>query len=141
MTLDEFKMLAEAWGSDVERWPEHLRTPALTIARTPEAATILAEAEQIDRLIVAGRPQISADRIGRAAKAVVTSIARSGRPTGVYGLFAVPRWWLPAASLACAAILGISLGVLKPLNPSRDSIRSSVLTMILGEGSFDWVLR
>jgi hypothetical protein len=141
MTLDEFKVLAEAWGSDIERWPEHLRASALTVARSPEATTILAEAEQLDRLIIAARPQISADRIGRATMTVATKIGSGGRPPQPFRRFAVPRWWLPAASLACAAVLGISLGVVTPLHGFRGSIRSPVLTMILDEASVDWVLR
>jgi hypothetical protein len=141
MTLDEFKVLAEAWGSDIERWPEHPRASALTVARSPEATTILAEAEQVDRLIIAARPQISADRISRAAMTVITKIGAGAHRTQLHRSFALPRWWLPAASFACAALLGISLGVVKPLNGLRDPMRSPVLTMILDEGSFDWVLR
>jgi hypothetical protein len=141
MTLDEFKVLAEAWGSDIERWPEHLRASALTVARSPEAMTILAQAEQLDRLIIAARPEISADRISKAAMTVVTKVGAGGYQAQLHRIFALPRWWLPAASFACAALLGISLGVVTPLHGFRDPMRSPVLTMILDEGSFDWVLR
>ena len=63
MTLEEFKALAAAWGSDMERWPEHLRAYAAITVRTHDAVAVLAEAEQIDQLIITARPEIADDRI------------------------------------------------------------------------------
>lgn len=140
MTLDEFKALAEMWGAETGRWPEHVRAAAATLAGTPEAAAILADAGELDQLIVAAKPRVSVDRVDRAMFNVITMIADSGHRKAPGGIL-LPRWWLiPAASIACAAILGTSLGILKPLETSR---HRTVLTMVLDAGSFDpdWLLR
>jgi hypothetical protein len=141
MTLDEFRLLAQAWGSDIERWPEHLRAAAVALARMPEAAAILADEQQIDRLIASSRPEVSDDRSGRVMFNVVTAIAAAGRPTELPKISRSPRWLRPAASLICAALLGASLGVLTPLHGLFGSPPTPALTMILDPWSFDWVLR
>ena len=140
MTLDEFKALADIWGADIGRWPEHLQPAATTLAGTSEAAAILGDAATLDQLIIAARPQVSADRVDRATFNVITMIADSGQRKPL-GTILFSRWWLvPAASIACAAILGTWLGIVKPLETSR---HRTVLTMVLDAGSFDpdWLLR
>lgn len=136
MTLDEFRALAETWGADTSRWPE----PAdATLGETSEAVAILADAGKLDRLIIAAKPQVSANRIDRATFNVAMMIG-SGHRSTVSRLLS-PRWWLvPAASIACAAILGTWLGIVKPLETSR---HRTVLSMVLDAGSFDpyWLLR
>jgi hypothetical protein len=143
MTLDEFRGLAEAWGADVGRWPEHLRTAAAGLAGGPEAAAILAEANRIDRLIIGGKPEVSRDRIDRAIFAVVAAIAAEPQRTASRSIRSLRRWLIPAASFASAAILGVSLGLVRPLNIPHSSSEAAALTMILDTGSFgsDWVLR
>jgi hypothetical protein len=140
MTLDEFNALAAIWGADIGRWPEHLRSAAETLAGTSEAAAILADAGQLDQLIVAAKPQVSTDRVDRAMFNVVTTIADRGHRKALSGISLPRRWLIPAASIVCAAILGTSLGIVKPL---KTSTHRTVLTMVLDAGSFDpdWMLR
>jgi hypothetical protein len=143
MTLDEFTMLAEAWGADIGRWPEHLRAAAADLAGRPEAAAVLAEADRVDRLIIAGKPDVSSDRIDRAIFGVVGTIAGKPHRTGSQAMRSLRRWLIPAASFATAAVLGVSLGLVRPLNMPRSAGEAPALTMILDTGSFgpDWVLR
>jgi hypothetical protein len=140
MTLDEFKALAEIWGADIARWPDHLRSAAGMIAGTSEAVAILAEAGELDQLIVSSKPQVSADRVDRAMFNVVTMIADRSHRRALGGILSPRRWLIPAASIVCAAILGMSLGIIKPL---KTSTQRTALTMVLDAGSFDpdWFLR
>jgi hypothetical protein len=140
MTLDEFKALAEIWGADIARWPDHLRCAAEMVAGTSEAAAILADAGELDQLIVASKPQVSADRVDRAMFNVVTMIADRSHRTVLGGILSPRRWIIPAASIVGAAILGISLGIVEPL---KTSTHHTVLAMVLDAGSFDpdWLLR
>jgi hypothetical protein len=143
MTLDEFRELAEAWGADIARWPEHLRASAGELGRQPEAMAVLAEAERFDCLISAAKPKVSADRVNQAVVSVAALVAADGRPRGFHAVFLRPWWLVPAASFSTAAVLGLSLGLMKPLNTLRGSSDAPVLTMILDAGSFgpDWLLR
>ncbi len=140
MTLGEFKALAETWGGDIGRWPEHLRSAAKTLAGTSDAAAILADADEFDRLIFAAKPQASPDRVNQAMFNVVTTIADRSHRRALNGTLSWRRWFVPAASIVCAAILGISLGIIKPL---KTSTQPTILTMVLDAGSFDpdWILR
>lgn len=147
MTLDEFQLLADAWGADVSRWPEHLRAAAATLAQTSEAEAILAEAQHIDQLIVGARPEVSEERVGPAMLKVTSivdaTISAASRRTGFDKMFGLPWWSISAASVVCAAILGMWLGVVKPLNAFRGSAHPPLLTTMLDDGLIDpsWVLQ
>jgi hypothetical protein len=144
MTLEEFKALTQAWGADIGRWPEDARAAGACFACKPEAAAILAEAEHIDKLIGKTRPKISATRVYQAISGVLKVIAAAASRTTTRSLVLPYRWWLiPAASFACAAILGVSIGLVLPLNMSRNASHTPALTMILDNGSFgaDWMFR
>jgi hypothetical protein len=127
MTIDEFQQLAQTWGGDIARWPPHRRTEAEAIARMPAEAVILEEARRLDRLIAASAPAIATNRIDRAtlgvAMAVAADGARPAAPRLARPRLARPRlarrWLVPAASIACAAVVGVSLGVTYPLSSLR----------------------
>ncbi len=143
MTLDEFKVLAQARGADIGRWPEHLRAAAAGLAGGPEAAAILAEAGEIDRAVIAGKPEVSADRVDQAIFGVVSAIASEPHRAPSRRLRALRRWLIPVASFASAAIVGVSLGLVRPLHMPQRSSEVAALAMILDAGSLgpDWVLR
>jgi hypothetical protein len=86
---------------------------------------------------------VSADRVNQAVVSVAALVAADGRPRGFHAVFLRPWWLVPATSFATAAVLGVSLGLMKPLNTLRGSSDAPVLTMILDAGSFgpDWLLR
>jgi hypothetical protein len=142
MTLDEFRELAESWGADIARWPEHVRVSAAELGRQPEAMAILADADRFDRLISVAKPNVLADRVDAAIFNVVTRVAADSRPVGSHRVSLRPRWLIPAASFATAAVLGVSLGLMKPLNTLRSLNDTATLTIILDTGSFgpDWML-
>ena len=147
MTLDEFRALADAWGGDVGRWPDHLRAAAATLAETSEAQKILAEAQRIDALIMAARPEPSAQRAAAAMLTVAVKIdaersdASRAADRGIAS--GLPWWAAAAASIAVAAVVGGWLGFEKPPHTWRGLDQQTVLTMILNEEPVDpgWVLQ
>jgi hypothetical protein len=106
MTLDQFRQLAETWGGNIDRWPSSTRDAALALAAGDEGKRILADQVQLDRLLAIA-PDVSDERVGRAGFAVLHKVAHSN--------LQVPRLrWslrrlLPAASLACSALVGLWL--------------------------------
>jgi hypothetical protein len=140
MTLDEFKALAETWGADIGRWPEHLQPAAAMLVGTSEGAAILADTSKLDRLIIAAKPHVSAGRVDQAMFNVLAIVADSGHRKALSGIMSPRCWLVPAASIACAAILGTWVGIIKPLETSR---HRTILTMVLDAGTFDpdWLLR
>jgi hypothetical protein len=147
MTIDEFRQLAQTWGGDIARWPSHRRTEAEAIARMPAEAAILEEERRLDRLIAASAPEIATDRIDRAVFGVALAIAADGArpPAPRLARPRLARWWLvPAAGMACAAIVGVSLGVTYPLSSLRPAAEATnVLSVILDGDSLEpnWVAR
>jgi hypothetical protein len=152
MTIDEFRQLAQTWGGDIARWPPPRRTEAEAIARMPAEAAILEEARRLDRLIAASAPEIATDRIDRAVFGVALAIAADGaRPPAPrlarsrLARSRLARWWLaPAAGMACAAVVGVSLGVTYPLSSLRPAAEATnVLSVILDGDSLEpnWVAR
>jgi hypothetical protein len=134
MTLDEFRALADTWGSDVERWPAASIEAARMIAATPQGAEILEDAQTLDSLF-GTRPNVSRERAERAAHAVIVKIAaQSQREQRTGWLWGIDpgNWFLPAASLACSALMGISLAMLLPTSGDQEAI---VLSMIIDSGS------
>lgn len=143
MTLDEFRSLAECWGGDIRRWPQLQRDEAETLAQTPEGEAILAEARQLDAILAASAPLISERRTADAIHAVVTRLAaETARPRPAAAFFRLPRWLVPSAGFACAAMLGIGIGFAYPLL-SPDTDAQIALAAILEGGSLgpEWVLQ
>lgn len=138
MTLEEFRRLADAWGADIERWPEAARESARRLASTQPGADVLAAADEFDA-VLARRPVVSRERASRAAHAVTMRIAEENdrRHKGE------ARWWsswlVPAGSLACSALVGLSLAMLIP----SDSPEIMALSAILDTGSMasGWTLQ
>jgi hypothetical protein len=139
MTLEDFRRLAETWGADIGRWPPESRAPARRLAGTPAAAHVLAEAARLDALMAA-RPPVSRARAERAAHAVALRLAADGggRAVGLWRRLS-SGWLVPAASIACSALIGISLAMALP-SPDDGQI---VLGMIFDSGSMaaGWALQ
>src|SRR5262249_16074451 len=134
MTLEEFRALAETWGGDVARWPAASLDSARHIALTPQGAEILAETGTLDALFGV-RPDVSGERAQRAAGAVSVAIAAqsgSGRQGGWLSGLDPGSWFVPVASLACSALVGVSLAMLLPAAPDQEPV---VLSMIIDSGS------
>jgi hypothetical protein len=145
MTLEEFHRLADTWGGDIERWPAQRRVEARQCAATEEGASILADAQRLDALL-AEAPDVTSDRAARAAFAVVQRIAAEGEGGSRQGAWWLPNWrfpnWLmPAASVACSALIGISLATMVPYRQSDEP--TLLLSAILDSGSMatTWMVR
>jgi hypothetical protein len=103
--------LLDAYGAAPHRWPEDRRAWAeALIARSAEARALAGEAARLDALIAAAMPEPApAHLVGRVIAAAPAARARRG--------------WLaemmkPALGLACAAVLGVALGlVVSPFAP------------------------
>jgi hypothetical protein len=145
MTLEEFRRLADTWGGDIGRWPVPRQVEARGLAGTEEGASILAAARRLDTLL-ARAPDVTPERAGRAALAVIQRIAAEGEGGSRQGAWAAPSWrppnWLmPAAGAACSALLGLSLATMLPYRQSDEP--TTVLSAILDTGSMaaSWVTR
>jgi hypothetical protein len=137
MTLEEFTRCAQTWGGDIARWPEKLRVEAMHIARSPQAAAILAREQEVDAILRDGVQDVAPARIDRAIQRVVTTLAAERPRRGLSGMFS--RWLIPAAGLACAVGIGALAASVGPLADSGPEDAPSVLTMIfdmtsLGQG-------
>lgn len=131
MTLDEFKRLAETWGGDIARWPADRRAAAAALAERPAAAALLAEATHMDGLLSRTAPQVADDRAGRASYAVIARLAAQTAPRPAWTW---PRWLMPVA-LACAALIGLYLGLAYPIaDPNAPQDGRALLTMIFDSG-------
>ncbi len=109
MTPEQFRQLAETWGGDVERWPAPTREAARRIAATAEGTTVLHEQSRFDRLLAVA-PEIETARADRSSFLVLQRLAavpQQHRPSWHRLL----RWptLVPAASLACSALVGVWL--------------------------------
>jgi hypothetical protein len=139
MTLDDFTRLAEIWGGDIDRWPASEQDAARLIAATAEGAAILRDERQFDRLL-SQKPQVGDDRTGRAAFAVMQRLARERQRQPWYRALGQMDRLVPAASLACSAMLGLWLASVFPAHPPETA---SVLTMVFDSGSLaaTWVVQ
>jgi hypothetical protein len=145
MTLEEFRRLADTWGGDIGRWPVPRQVEARGHAGTEEGASILEAAQRLDTLL-ARAPDVTPERAGRAALAVIQRIAAEGEGGSRQGAWGTPSWrppnWLmPAAGVACSALLGLSLATTLPYRQSDEP--TTVLSAILDTGSMaaSWVTR
>lgn len=140
MTVEDFRRLAETWGGDLERWPHETQAAARNLASTSEGMAILGRARQLDALMAAP-PEVSPERARRAVHAVVRQVAADAERASRTGWnWDLSGWFVPAMSVACAALIGISLAMALP---SGDAQEPMVLGMILDSGSIaaDWSLQ
>jgi hypothetical protein len=136
MTLEEFRRLADTWGANIERWPASCRAQTKQCTATEEGEAILRDAQRLDALL-ATTPAVTSERISRAVFAVVQQIAaenaRDSGPSSWWG----PAWLMPATSIVCSALIGVSLAMMVPYRLSdRPTL---VLGAILDTGSMGWV--
>ena len=148
LDLTEFRRLAEAWGGDIERWPEARRAPARRLAATAEGAAILRAAERLDALL-AEPLAIAPDRAAQAAARVMQRLAASPPPRRarlswwqwLAALVAVrprlrlrPQLGLAAASLALSVAVGASLATAFPWRQPAPADQT-LLALILDSAS------
>jgi hypothetical protein len=115
MTPEQFRQLAETWGGDVERWPEATREAARRLAASAEGAAVLDEQGRLDRLLAVA-PEIETARADRSSLLVLQRLAAMPQQNHRPSWYRLLRWpaLVPAASLACSALVGVWLAGAMP---------------------------
>jgi hypothetical protein len=140
MTLEQFRKLAGTWGGDLGRWPPAEQDAARALAATQQGMAILKDARRLDTLMSAP-PDVSLERARRAVHAVALQVAAEAERTSrARWRWDFPGWFVPAMSVACSALIGISLAMALPFGEAQEPM---VLGMILDSGSMaaDWSLQ
>lgn len=127
MTLDQFRKLAEIWGGDIDRWPAAMQAAARDMAAGGEAGRILAEQLRLDRLFSVA-PDVSDDRAGRIGFAVLQRLAKADRNPPWFRRLLRPASFVPAAGLACSAMVGLWLAGELPYLQQQEAL--SVVSMV-----------
>jgi hypothetical protein len=137
MNLERFKILAEAYGGDIGRWPEAERAAAEGFATAnAEAAAWLAEAGSLDDLLDMAPAAPPSDLLRHK---VMAAAPRLSRPVWQKG-----GVWASLAGLAAACVLGLFVGANMPSSliddPALESTASTAfdgttyLDALEGEG-------
>jgi hypothetical protein len=127
MTLDQFRQLAETWGGDIDRWPAALQAAARDVAASDEGERILKDELRLDRRLSLA-PEVSEERAGRIGFAVLQRIARVDRGQPRFRRLFRPVSLVPAASLACSAMVGLWLAGALPYHGPHEAL--SVVSMV-----------
>lgn len=132
MRMEDFRELADTWGGDIARWPEHQRAAARALAETAEGREVLARAQAFDTLL-ATPPAVDPARARRVAHAVTLQVAAMEQPR------AAPwwrrEWLLPAAGVACSGLVGVMMALTLPAAPADEPEPQNALAMILDSGT------
>lgn len=112
MNRERFEILAEAYGSEITRWPANVRAAAVELAASDAAWTsrVLDEAAMLDGVLAAPRVTVPADLIGRVLAAAPSRRVFAGWPR-----------WLAPAGLAAACAAGTILGAQVPRIAATDN--------------------
>ena len=111
MTPERFSELLDAYGSDLQRWPEAERAPgrALLEQGPPELRRQLAAATALDSWLDAHAVAAPDDLLVRR---IVASAAPSKAPAATRGpRWLLPRWVWPGAGVAGIGLAGMAAGV------------------------------
>ncbi len=108
MTETEFRRLAQTYGAEIARWPDHVRAPAEAVSGKAWAAAILHEAAALDDLLSLPDPVVDPRRGDHAIAAVNVRIAAGIEPVHRFA------WWRgfagPPLGMAAAGLTGAVLG-------------------------------
>ena len=137
MTDDRLIELIETWGADASSWPEAERDAgkALLLARPERFAEAIAQARQLDLMLVA----LPEPEMPRALTEAI--IASAPRPKAARG--SLPRWfglktpWAPASGFAAVA-LGLFMGLtVAPVASADDEMTAEVQELVVSALGFD----
>ena len=126
MTLDQFRQLAETWGGNIDRWPPALQAAARDVAASDEGERILKAELRLDRSLSIA-PDVTEARAGRLGFAVLQRIAKADRSPPWFRTIWRPSF-VPAASLACSAMVGLWLAGALPYSGPHEAL--SVVSMV-----------
>lgn len=132
MTVEEFGALAAAWGADVGRWPAETQDRARALAAvSPTAAALLIDAGRLDRAIASARPVVAPARSDALVGRIATTLAAEAAQRTARRRWRT--WFMPATSLASAAVIGVGLGLAQPVTPPMSG--AEYLTALLVDGA------
>lgn len=138
MSVEEFGALAAAWGADVARWPAETQARARALAAvSPTAAALLIDAGRLDRAIASARPVVAAARSDALVGRIATTLAAEAAQRTARRRWRT--WFMPATSLASAAVIGIGLGLAQPVTPPMTGAEYLTALLIDGAPVNPWV--
>lgn len=116
VSLERFRELAAAYGSDIDTWPDAERASARALlASSPALRDVLeAEADLDAQFAAAPEPRLDAE----LARRLLAVPERQARPRA---LWPFRRVWVPATAWAAAAAFGVLFGVLSPEPAGNDA--------------------
>ncbi len=121
MDLQRFRWLLDAYGADLERWPEAERDAARALLiRSPEAAEARRETAELDRLMWQPGPAPSTASIERVV-ARVAAAAGGVRRTAL---------WPQVALLAGMAVLGFAAGWLGATDEETSLRHDNIVNLV-----------
>lgn len=105
LSLERFRALLAAYGARPELWPDAERAAALALRdASVEARSLFDDEAALDATLGAlPEPDVSAELLRRLNEVPLRAPQKRR-------FFALPRMWIPAASWAFAAVLGLGLG-------------------------------
>lgn len=132
MTISRFQHLAEAYGSDLNRWPEEAQAPARALWELdPQARAILAEEAGLDALLDLRTAPAPAPgvMVAKLLDAVPGGSAR-GFLAWLAELWPGEARWPAPAVLSLALAIGIMAGGNMPWNPLFGASSAQAQTQI-----------
>ena len=135
LTRRRFRALAESYGANLQRWPEHVRADAQALLeRSREARECLADARKLDAAIDAvgaqhPRPDAALERLRAGVAARIVSIEPSTDrrwrwlATAIARAFAPdPSWLAIAGGGGIAVIAGLLIGGMYMSAPPSEAL-------------------
>ncbi len=110
--LERFQYLLDAWGANDSRWPEDkIDFMNDILRRSEQARDLLEEAQEMDLLL----DQNTAPEPSSALLSSVLELSDKPVRGGLLGLlWPFQLVWKPAAGMAFALCLGVTLGIVNP---------------------------
>jgi hypothetical protein len=126
MTPKQFKALAAAYGSRIERWPPETRADARALARDDEAMRQFLETEAaLDRCLDSWPVETPSPELARSIREAARLGARDAGPR-TEAARSLTRWlWAEFAGIAAAAVIGFVIGwsgIWSPAPSSADTV-------------------
>ena len=147
MTLVRFSELVDAYGSDVERWPEAERAGALALmTASAEAQQLLVEARCLDALLAAPEPLELSPRLAAAVRTIPALHTRARHTLGL-GWWPFGSLWRPLVGFTASAVCGVLSGWMSlasetstAIEPTVEAVESSDDSEQLADVGFAWDL-
>ena len=132
MNAERFKLLADAYGANLDRWPANERAAAVAfMGEDPDAPVWLADAESLDRLLGAAPSP--------APSAVLREEIIASAPRAKAGWMRRGAW-MSGAGLGAACVLGVVVGANLSglyLEEATTDVTADVSTVFDGTAYFD----